>query len=264
MRTAWLFLTACLMIGCHDQSDEKPGSTTGDSSRDERLNLLLIVADDLGYTDLGAFGGEIPTPNLDALATAGIRLTNFHTNALCQETRAMLMSGMNSVAAIQRNPPRDDGERANELRADVATLPELLRDAGYATYMSGKWDLGLTSDLTPHARGFDRSFALLEASASHFAEPFWSDISYYQEDTRHLELSELRSDFYSTSDYTEKFLEYLRGHTEPAPWFGYVAYTAPHWPLQVPDDWSDRHEGRYDDGYDVLRAARCDSSKRVA
>ena len=172
MRTAWLLLIACL-IGCSDQSGETPASDSGDMPRFERPNLLLIVADDLGYTDLGAFGGEIPTPNLDALAAAGIRLTNFHTHALCQETRAMLMSGMGSVAAIQRNPPRDDGERANQLRADVATLPELLRNAGYATYMSGKWDLGLTENFTPHARGFDRSFALLEASASHFAEPFW-------------------------------------------------------------------------------------------
>lgn len=256
LRIVWLLLSACLMIGCSDQKEHLPENPTSQPPQSDRPNLLLIVADDLGYTDLGAFGSEIPTPNLDALAESGIRFTNFHSNALCQETRAMLMSGMSSVTAIQRNPPREDGERANELHADVATLPELLRAAGYATYMSGKWDLGLAENSTPHARGFDRSFTLLEASASHFAEPFWSNISYYQEDTQRLELDELSDDFYSTRDYTQKFLEYLGRHSGPDPWFGYVAYTAPHWPLQVPDDWADRHSGRYDEGYDVLRSAR--------
>jgi arylsulfatase A-like enzyme len=256
LRAACFLLTTFLLFGCSDPAEETLPDRISPAPEFERPNLLLIVADDLGYTDLGAFGGEIPTPNLDALAEAGIRLTNFHTNALCQETRAMLMSGMSSVEAIQRNPPREDGERANELRTDVATLAELLRDAGYATYMSGKWDLGLGDHSTPHARGFDRSFALLEASASHFPEPFWSNISYYQEDEQHLELSDLGDDFYSTRGYTEKFLEYLSDHSDPAPWFGYVAYTAPHWPLQVPGDWEDRHAGRYDDGYDALRTAR--------
>ena len=225
-------------------------------AQDERPNILLIVADDLGYTDLGAFGGEIPTPNLDDLAYAGVRLTNFHTGQACQQTRAMLMSGRGAASVIQSNPPRADGERANELRKNIATLPELLGDAGYRSYMAGKWDLGLTSDVSPLARGFDRSFSLIEASSSHFAEFFWEEASYYQEDSRRLTLDQLPEDFYSTSAYTDKMLEYLRGHDSAAPWFGYMAYTAPHWPLQVPDAWLDRHSGAYDDGYDVLRTQR--------
>ncbi|SVC37774.1 uncharacterized protein METZ01_LOCUS290628, partial [marine metagenome] len=215
-------------------------------------NILLIVADDLGYTDLGSFGSEIPTPTLDTLAYEGIRLTNFHTGRACQQTRAMLMSGRGVSSVIQRNPPRPDGERAHQLRFDVATIPELLRDAGYRTYMAGKWDLGISSDAAPVARGFDRSFSLLEASSSHFREYFWDQKSYYQEDTRPLRLNDLPSDFYSTRAYTDKMLEYLRAHDGPEPWFGYVAYTAPHWPLQVPDEWLDRHVGHYDAGYDVL------------
>ena len=222
----------------------------------ERPNILLIVADDLGYTDLGAFGGEIPTPTLDQLAYAGVRLTNFHTGQACQQTRAMLMTGRGAASVLQANPPRADGERANELRKDVATLPELLSDAGYRTYMAGKWDLGLTADVSPVARGFDRSFSLIEASSSHFAEHFWEKASYYQEDDRRLLLDQLPDDFYSTTAYTDKMLEYLREHNGAAPWFGYMAYTAPHWPLQVPDAWLDRHAGAYDDGYDVLRAQR--------
>ena len=225
-------------------------------AQDQRPNILLIIADDLGYTDLGAFGSEISTPSLDALAYAGVRLINFHTGSACQQTRAMLMSGRGSSGVIQRNPPRADGERAHQLRADVATLPELLRDAGYRTYMAGKWDLGLTSDAMPVARGFDRSFALLEASSSHFAEYFWDEKSYYQEDTRSIELEDLPADFYSTRTYTDKMLEYLQAHKGATPWFGYVTYTAPHWPLQVPDKWLDRHAGNYDAGYDVLRSER--------
>jgi arylsulfatase len=222
----------------------------------ERPNILLLVADDLGYTDLGAFGGEIPTPTLDELAYAGVRLTNFHTGQACQQTRAMLMTGRGASSVMQANPPRSDGERANEMRKDVATLPELLSDAGYRTYMAGKWDLGLTSDVSPLARGFDRSFSLIEASSSHFAEYFWEEASYYQEDDRRILLEDLPEDFYSTTAYTDKMLEYLQEHDDAAPWFGYMAYTAPHWPLQVPDAWLNRHAGTYDDGYDVLRTQR--------
>jgi arylsulfatase len=230
------------------------------TAADERPNILLIVADDLGYTDLGAWGSEIPTPSLDALAYEGVRFTNFHTDRVCQQTRTMLMSGRGYGSAIKLQPPRPDGERDNEMRLDVATVPELLREAGYRTYMAGKWDLGVRSHVTPQARGFDRSFALLEASASHFAEYFWVDNSYYREDDRPLELDDLPADFYSSIGFTDKFLEYLRDDDGDAPWFGYLAYTAPHWPLQVPEDWLDRHAGNYDQGYDELRAKRAASA----
>jgi arylsulfatase A-like enzyme len=221
-----------------------------------RPNLLLIIADDLGYTDLGAYGSEIPTPTLDDLAYRGIRLTNFHTGEACQQTRSMLMASRGLTSAIDRLPRLPSGERANALRQDIATLPELLRDAGYRTYMSGKWDLGLADHQAPMARGFDRSFVLLQASASHFARHFWDEESWYREDDRPISIEDLPEDFYSTRAYTDKILEYLDEHDDSAPWFGYVTYTAPHWPLQVPDNWLDRHAGRYDEGYDVLRANR--------
>ncbi|MGI9260626.1 MAG: sulfatase-like hydrolase/transferase [Woeseiaceae bacterium] len=226
-----------------------------------RPNILLIIADDLGYTDMGSFGGEIATPTLDALAYGGVRFTNFHMASACQQTRSMLMSGRGFTQVIQRMPPRPGGERAHQLRTDVATLPEFLRAAGYATYISGKWDLGLTPETMPVARGFNRSFTLLEASSSHFAEYFWAEKSYYQEDDRHVPLDELPPDFYSTRTYTDKILEYIGEHDGEAPWFSMVTYTAPHWPLQVPDDWLDRYSGRYDEGYDALRAERVARAK---
>jgi arylsulfatase len=227
-----------------------------ETAANPKPNILLIIADDLGYTDLGSFGGEMQTPSLDALAYAGVRFTNFHTASACQQTRSMLMSGRGFKQVMQRMPPRDDGERAHHLRVDVATLPEFLREAGYATYITGKWDLGLSAETIPVARGFDRSFTLLEASSSHFAEYFWDEKSYYQEDDQHLALADLPANFYSTRTYTDKMLEYIGENDADTPWFGMVTYTAPHWPLQVPDEWLDRYAGRYDDGYDVLRGQR--------
>ncbi len=223
---------------------------------EDRPNIMLIVADDLGFTDLGSFGGEISTPNLDELAFAGVRLNNLHAAQTCQLSRAMLMASAPEAHALEQMPPQPSGQRANRLSLEWASLPELLQDAGYRTYMAGKWDLGISGEYTPARRGFDRSFAMLEASASHFAEFFWIDKVLYEDDGRALSLDDLPQDFYSTRFYTDKILEYLQAHEDAAPWFAYVPYTAPHWPLQVPDDWRDRYVGRYDAGYDALREER--------
>ena len=252
----------CGVIGC---SNDNLPTNAGEQSTspaeavappDSRPNILLILADDLGFTDLGAFGSEIPTPNLDELAFAGVRLTNLHTGRACQQTRAMLMSGRGVTSVIETHPNRPDGQRDNSLTTRIAALPELMQDAGYSTYMAGKWDLGLSGDATPAARGFDRSFVLLEASSSHFAETFWGDQTYYEEDGISVALEDLPEDFYSTKAYTDKMLEYLQAHDGDQPWFGFMPHTAPHWPLQLPEDWLDRNVGEYDAGWDVLRAER--------
>jgi arylsulfatase A-like enzyme len=120
----------------------------------------------------------------------------------------------------------------------------------------GFTDLGLAGDYRPATRGFNRSFALLEASSSHFAEPFWSEPSWYEEDGVPVPYEDLPADFYSTRAYTDKMLQFLAEHNSDQPWFAFMPYTAPHWPLMLPDDWLDRHAGRYDEGYDALREAR--------
>lgn len=141
----------------------------------KRPNFLVIVADDLGFSDIGAFGGEIATPNLDALAIAGLRLTDFHTASTCSPTRSMLLTGTDHhIAGIgtmaEALTPELEGKPGYEghLNERVVALPELLREAGYQTLMAGKWHLGLKPEQTPHARGFERSFSLLPGAANHY------------------------------------------------------------------------------------------------
>ncbi len=259
----WTIFGSAVCIALLTSCSRDEPTSTGSEATQSRPNILLIVADDLGFTDLGAFGGEIPTPNLDRLALEGVRLTNLHAARACQETRAMLMSGRGVTSVIEKRPNRPDNQRDNQLTTHVATLPELMQDAGYATLMTGKWDLGLRGDYRPSTRGFDRSFALLEASASHFAEPFWSEPSWYQEDGVPIAYEDLPEDFYTTQTYTDKMLEFLTEQESGQPWFAYMPYTAPHWPLMLPDEWLDRHAGRYDEGYDALREARWKSASAL-
>lgn len=216
-------------------------------------NILFIVADDIGFTDLGSFGSEIPTPNLDRLAYAGLRLNNFHAGAACRTTRLMIMSGAGADAA---NDPMPDAYRGGVLGLDYAIIPELLKDAGYATYMAGKWDLGEVEGYGPNERGFDRSFTQLFGSGDYLGGIGLRGEFGYEEDGRVLTPADLPDDFYATGHYTDKMLEYLRSTDAGTPWFGYLPYTAPHWPLQLPDDWLDRHAGNYDEGYDALRERR--------
>lgn len=250
----------------------------------KRPNFLLIVADDLGFSDVGAFGSEIQTPNLDALAYSptGVRMTNFHTASMCSPTRSMLLSGTdNHIAGLGqmeywgrgRDPPVPWSERAGYegyLNFRVAALPEILQDAGYFTCMSGKWHLGLTKERTPHARGFDRSFALLPGGSSHYAyEPKHPDgtpifahwASLYYEDDQRVETKDFPTDFYSSDQFTQKLMGFLDERERSAalkekPFFAFLPFTAPHWPLQAPQSSIAKYKGKYDDGPDVLREKR--------
>lgn len=236
-----------------------------------RPNFLVIVADDLGFSDLGAFGGEIATPNLDALATAGLRLTDFHTAPTCSPTRSMLLTGTDHhIAGIgsmaEAIAPEQIGKPGYEgyLNDRVVALPELLREAGYQTLMSGKWHLGLTAELAPHARGFERSFALLPGAANHYGfEPPYDETTppvlkgtpaLYIEDDQFIE--QLPEDFYSSDAFGDKLLQYLKERDQSRPFFAYLPFSAPHWPLQAPADVVAKYAGRYDAGPDVLRQER--------
>ncbi|HJS11376.1 arylsulfatase [Sphingopyxis sp.] len=243
-------------------------STTPALAKEQRPNLLVIVADDLGYSDLGAFGGEIRTPNLDRLALQGIRLAGFHTAPTCSPTRSMLLSGAdNHLAGLgtmaEMIRPNQKGKPGYEgyLRSDVATLAERLAAGGYRTLFSGKWHLGLTEEQDPYARGFQRSFSLAQGGHNHFGtdagvEP--PNGATYRENGRLV--TRLPGDFYSSDYFATRLIDFLgeRSATgkSPQPFFGYLAFTAPHWPLQAPPEDIARYKGRYDEGFDVLRERR--------
>jgi arylsulfatase A-like enzyme len=239
---------------------EETPAAAGDTQR--RPNILFILADDLGYSDLGVFGSEIPTPNLDALARSGMLLTDFYAGMTCSPTRAMLMSGTDHHVAgmgVQGRPNREDqrGQPGYEghLNFRVASLADLMADAGYNTYMTGKWHLGEELEHGPRARGFKRSFVSLDGAA-HLGGWDWRgpQAARYRDGE---EIVQVGDDFYTTRFYTQRMIEYIeQDRAEGKPFFAYLAYTAPHWPLQAPDESIARFEGRYDSGYEALYEAR--------
>ncbi|THW72310.1 alkaline phosphatase-like protein [Aureobasidium pullulans] len=251
-----------------------------------RPNFLVIVADDLGFSDVGAFGSEIKTPNIDRLAyDGGLRFTDFHAAAACSPTRSMLLSGTdNHIAGIgamnenlqefQKGKPGYEGY----LNDRVAPLSEVLQDYGYKTYMSGKWHLGLSRDRWPVKRGFDRSYSLLPGAANHYGyEPqieegdnqpniLKSTPVFYVEDDKAIAPKDLGKDFYSTDRFGDKIIEYLQDHKQDdpeKPFFAYLAFSAPHWPLQAPEADVDDYRGVYDNGPEHLRDQRLGKLKEL-
>ncbi len=234
----------------------------------DRPNILLIVADDMGYTDLGVYGGEISTPNIDALAGEGILFTGFHTAPSCAPTRAMLLSGNNNhVAGMGKQYGFFDEHIAlpgyeGHLSDRVAPMPRLLRDAGYHTYSAGKWHLGTAPEHSARAAGFERHFNMSHGAAAHYHSLGMSPGgSHYREDG---EEAFYPDGEYSTELFTDRLIEYIESNRgDGQPFFAYAAYTSPHWPLQVPDDYLNLYRGDYDEGYDMLRERRFEAAKRA-
>ena len=233
-----------------------------------RPNILLIVADDLGYADLGVYGSDIRTPNIDALAAEGMLFTQFHTSPLCAPTRAMLLSGnnnhvagvgrMNAAGPVRIHLPGYETHLSNR----VAPLPRLLKEAGYHTYTVGKWHLGLEKEQSPIAAGFERSFTLMQGGGNHFnAVGLMEGGSLYREDGEAVPWPE---GAYSTELYTDRLIEFIdAGMRDGRPFFAMASYTSPHWPLQVPAEDLELYAGRYDEGYDRLREVRFESLKKA-
>lgn len=253
--------------------EEEETDKSNSGSRVKRPNILLIVADDLGYSDLGAFGGEIKTPNLDSLAEAGVKLTQFYASPTCSVTRSMLLSGVDSHLAGLGNmaelmQPNQAGKPGYEgyLNKRVVSIASLLQDSGYHTYMAGKWHLGLTEETSPRARGFERSFALLHGGSNHFDNrgvDTHSPVSGFRKDGQHLDTLPPSFDF-STNFYTRKLIDYIESNRgDGQPFFAYAAYTAPHWPLQAPPEYIQKYTGIYDAGYEVLRERRLQRLKAL-
>jgi arylsulfatase len=264
MRSIWHRLGAVLFgagaLLCFAGSG---AATAADAPR--RPNIVVILGDDLGYADLGSFGSEIRTPNLDSLAKTGVRFTNFYTNPSCSPTRATLLSGVdthrNGLGNMDEwTAPNQRGAVGYEgyLNDRVATLPQLLRDAGYHTYMVGKWHLGKNPEQIPAARGFERDFSLLDGAGSYWDMTNFtgaSPLSVFTEDGRYL--TKLPDDYYATKTYTDKLIGFIDANkADGKPFFAYVAHQAPHDPYHLPREWRNRDIGKYDKGWDAVRAER--------
>lgn len=266
---ASVLLAATLLVAAQASGQTPRNAGQADTAEGARPNILLIVADDMGYSDLGVFGSEIPTPNIDALAQSGMLLTDFFANMACSPTRAMLMSGMDShlaglgVMGRALNPAqRDQPGYEGHLNFRVASLAALLRDAGYHTYMTGKWHLGEAVETGPAARGFEHAFASIDGAA-HLGGLSWNGpgLAPYRDDQALVTVSD---DFYSTRVYTERMIDYIDAdRADGAPFFAYLAYTAPHWPLQAPAASVEKFRGWYDEGYEALYRSRLARAKTL-
>ena len=260
------FATLIAGIGGCGQKDAQHG----EAASKKRPNILLIVADDLGYSDIGAFGSEINTPNLDWLAAEGRLLLDHHSAFSCSPTRAMINSGTDQhVTGIgnQRLLDYQKGKPGYEgyLNERSLYLAELLKDGGYHTYIAGKWHLGTEENQAPPTRGYERSWVLLPGAANHFGSranrPLPDNTGPFREDGKLVTPPE---DYYSTNFFTDRLIEYIDSNRDDGkPFFAFAAYTSPHWPLQAPAEFIDRYRGRYDAGFDAIKQARLDRQKRL-
>ncbi len=251
-----LFLAACQnpnsSVSVQESVEMDSAAEAVSEPGQSKPNILLIVADDLGFTDLGYMGGEISTPNIDALAERGIVFTNFYGAPVCTPTRAQLLTGADNNLVGS-----GEGE-SFDLSATASTIPEVIGPAGYETIMVGKWDLGWAQGKTPADRGFDHSFVILPGAIDHYSATHkatkFKDIGPLIEGSAPVLAGD---NFHTTISFTDKLIEYLDNRDDTnVPFFVYGSYMAPHWPLQAPVEMIDKYEARYLEGYNAIRDAR--------
>lgn len=234
----------------------------------KKPNIVLIMADDMGYSDIGCYGSEIPTPNLDALAAGGLRFTQFYNSARCSPTRAALLTGIHPhQAGMGRLANETIGQKAQHPAAYLGylndrclTLAEVLRPAGYRTYLAGKWHLGQSDEAKwPLQRGFDRFYGILSGSSSYLRPEGERPLS---RDNQILP-APTEPNYYTTDAFTDFAIQTVRETKPGQPFFLYLAYTAPHWPLHaMPEDIA-KFVGKYRAGWDQLRAQRLAKMKSL-
>ncbi|MCB0666217.1 MAG: arylsulfatase [Saprospiraceae bacterium] len=240
-------LAALFFSGCAD-------SLNNDNSA-AKPNIILIMSDDMGYSDIGCYGGEISTPNLDALAANGLRFTQFYNTARCCPTRASLMTGLYPQQAGVGHMVSDRGTPAyqGDLSFNAVTIAEALKLNGYSTYMSGKWHVtpfvieNPDKHNWPRQRGFDKFFGMISGAGS-----FYDPHSLVEDN----EYVAPREGFYCTTDFTDYAVQCIEEHDTDNPFFLYLAYTAAHWPMHAPAEAVAKYKGSYDQGWDVLRQNR--------
>ncbi|WP_239498101.1 arylsulfatase [Ralstonia sp. GX3-BWBA] len=236
-------------------------------------NILVILADDMGFNDIEPFGQSIiKTPTLKALANEGMRFTNFHVHAACAPTRAQMLTGVdNHLAGMgamgKYHTPEMEKYPGNYIGAmndRVKTFAEVLKDRGYATFMSGKWHLGGKDEYLPPAKGFEKSFVLLDGGGSHWDGRGLLALapkSRFMEDGKHVDRA---TGEFSSDLYTDKFLSYMKeAQAAGKPFLGYLAFQAVHDPLHAPADYIKKYRGKFADGYDKHRQELFANMKRL-
>ncbi len=257
-----ILLASFIISSCSRGAGTGKGTGAG-ADEPEQPNIIVILADDIGYSDIGSYGSEIRTPNLDRLASEGVRFTHFYNTARCSPSRASLLTGLYphqaAMGHLATRPLWDEPGYLDDLNKNTATIAEVLRGAGYSTYMTGKWHLygmnasnlpsGSDIDTTnwPRQRGFDRFFGHLSGSCS-----YWDPFTLLSNNT----FITPGEGFYYTDAISDTTVKFIREHPAGKPFFFYVAYYAAHWPLHAPEEAIARYDGVYDSGWDSLRAER--------
>lgn len=236
----------------------------------DKPNFVVMLIDDAAFMDLGIYGGEASTPNIDALARGGAMFTHYYTSPLCSPSRAMLLTGMDNhltgVATIPEVLPKEhEGKPGYTMSFEpgVVTLATRLKPAGYRTLMTGKWHLGSGKGDLPSAHGFDRSFALDASGADNFEDksymPYYADAPWYEDG----KAASLPDNFYSSEFIVDKMVDYLGATDSSQPFFAYLAFQAIHIPVQAPREFIEKYAGVYDSGWDKTRLARWERAKEL-
>ena len=262
-----LILLLTILVSCN--SKPKKSEKT---ELQKQPNIIVILADDMGYGDIGVYGSEINTPNIDKLATEGIQYTNFHVGSACSPSRTMLMTGVDNHRAgignlteIQADNQFDQPGYEGYLNNDVVSVATRLKDGGYHTYMVGKWHLGKSETTIPYARGFEKSFALMESGADNWVEqpylPLNKEVHYFEDDKQ---VSLPTESYFSSNYYTDKIIDYINFNKDDSkPFFAYVAYQAVHYPHQAPKEFIDKYNGVYDKGWKETRIKQLEKQKEL-
>ena len=258
-RILWLFpymvLLACL----------------GSSAYGKSPNIVLILADDLGFSDIAPYGSEIQTPNISRLADEGVMFTNYHTAATCAPTRGMLMTGVdshrNGVPNMPEALPASQREHDNYkgiLGKNVVTIATLMKDAGYHTYMAGKWHLGREPDQLPSQRGFERTVTMTDTGADNWEKktylPLYTEPHWFA-DGQEIDLPD---DFYSSKFFVDHMMKFIGSNQgDGKPFFSYIAFQAVHIPVQAPQSFTDKYMGAYDEGWHQLRKKKTGDGQKT-
>ncbi|MBT4267425.1 MAG: arylsulfatase [Deltaproteobacteria bacterium] len=235
-------------------------------------NIVLILADDLGFSDTAPYGSEIPTPNISRLANEGLMFTNYHTAGTCAPTRGMLMTGVdshrNGVPNMPEALPASQKEEHENYRGtlshNVVTVATLLKGAGYHTYITGKWHLGREPDQLPSQRGFERTVTMTDTGADNWEQktylPLYTEPHWFA-DGKEIDLPE---DYYSSKYFIDNMIDFIESNREDGkPFFSYIPFLAVHIPVQAPQAFIDKYMGVYDGGWHKLREKRLEMAKKL-